>query len=88
MGGAGESFASCCAVFSSLAIVHLLLFAQLMNSRAVSFAIAGVEMNWNLEEKAKACYMASLFYAFTLFFSVLARIYIKRQSVEEAVIID
>lgn len=84
MGGQGQSFATCCAVFSLLGVVHLLLFARMMSSKAVSFALMGVERDWNLEEKANCCYAAATLYGVTLLLSVLARVYLRRQGIERA----
>lgn len=82
MGGQGESVASCCAVFSILGVVHLLLFARMFSSKATSFALMGVERDWNLQQKSHSCYMAAVFYGIALLLSVLAKIYLKRNAIQ------
>lgn len=82
MGGQGKSVASCCAVFSILGVVHLLLFAVMFSSNAMSFALMGVERDWNLQQKSHSCYMAAVYYGITLLISVLAIIYLKREAIQ------
>eukprot|EP00796_Vickermania_ingenoplastis_P013475 gene13475-9283_t len=81
MGGAGQSFATCCAVFSVLGVVHLLLFAFMLSHQATSFALMGVDRGWDLDAKAQTCYMGAVLYGITLFVSVLARVYLRRQGI-------
>ncbi|KAG5481085.1 hypothetical protein LSCM1_06763 [Leishmania martiniquensis] len=73
-----DSCATCCAIFSLLGIVHLVLFGRMFSEKAVSFAIMSVENGWDGEEKAKACYNGAIIYTVTLFLSVLARVYFRR----------
>lgn len=83
MGKQGQSFASCWAVFSLIGVVHLLLFARMFSSNAVSFALMSAERDWNMEQKAHSCYMAAVIYGITLVLSVLARAYFKRQAISD-----
>ena len=79
-----DSCATCCAVFSLLGIVHLVLFGRMFSAKAISFAIMTVENGWDSEAKAKACYNGAIFYTVTLFLSVLARVYFRRNDAAEA----
>lgn len=74
----GEGCATCCAVFSLLGIVHLVLFGRLFTNSAVSFAIMATERGWDLNAKAKSCYNGAIIYAATLFISVLLLVYARR----------
>lgn len=73
-----ESCATCCAVYSVLGIVCLLLFGVMFEKGAVSFAILAVKHEWEAEEKAAACYRAAILYGATLVLSVAAKIILSR----------
>lgn len=78
--------ATCCAVFSLLGIIHLVLFGQMFGNNAVSFAIMSVESGWDTAAKAKCCYNGAIIYAITLFVSVLARVYLRRNEAAKDVV--
>lgn len=79
-----DSCATCCAVFSLLGIVHLVLFGRMFSAEAISFAIMSVENGWETDAKAKACYNGAIIYTVTLFLSVLARVYFRRNDAAKA----
>ncbi|KEG15149.1 hypothetical protein DQ04_00171130 [Trypanosoma grayi] len=83
-----DSCSTCCAVFSILGIVHLLLFGGMFRSRAVSFHITSVENGWDIDEKARACFNGAIFYGLTLFVSVVARIYIRRSAAAKQALLE
>ncbi|AIN97297.1 hypothetical protein LPMP_181160 [Leishmania panamensis] len=82
-----DSCATCCAVFSLLGIVHLVLFGRMFSEKAISFAIIAVENGWDGEKKAKACYNGAIIYTATLFLSVLARVYFRRNDAAKAALL-
>lgn len=79
-----DSCATCCAVFSLLGIVHLVLFGRMFSGKAISFAIMALENEWDTEAKAKACYNGAIIYTVTLVLSVLARVYFRRNDAAKA----
>lgn len=79
-----DSCATCCAVFSLLGIVHLVLFGRMFSAKAISFAIMTVENGWDSDDKAKVCYNGAIIYTVTLFLSVLARVYFRRNDAAKA----
>ncbi|KAG5507652.1 hypothetical protein JKF63_06601 [Porcisia hertigi] len=82
-----DSCATCCAVFSLLGIVHLVLFGRMFSEKAISFAIMAVENGWDRDKKAKACYNGAIIYTATLFLSVLTRVYFRRNDAAKAALL-
>ncbi|CAG9572502.1 conserved hypothetical protein [Leishmania major strain Friedlin] len=82
-----DSCATCCAIFSLLGIVHLVLFGRMFSEKAISFALMAVEHGWDGETKAKACYNGAIIYTVTLFLSVLARVYFRRNDAAKAALL-
>lgn len=82
-----DSCATCCAIFSLLGIVHLVLFGRMFSEKAISFALMTVEHGWDGETKAKACYNGAIIYTVTLFLSVLARVYFRRNDAAKAALL-
>lgn len=78
--------ATCCAVFSLLGIIHLVLFGQMFGKGAISFAIQSVEAGWDSAAKAKACYNGAIIYTVTFFISALASVYLRRNEAAKEVV--
>lgn len=81
----GENCATCCAVYSVLGIVLLLLFGSMFQNGAITFAILSVKHEWEAEQKANACYSAAMMYGATLVISIVAKIVLSRTAPKTAV---
>ncbi|KAK7196973.1 hypothetical protein NESM_000640400 [Novymonas esmeraldas] len=82
-----DSCATCCAIFSLLGVVHLVLFGRMFSEKAISFAIMAVENGWDGDAKAKACYNGAIIYTVTLVVSVFARVYFRRNDAAKAALL-
>ncbi|CAD2222318.1 hypothetical protein AGDE_04199 [Angomonas deanei] len=73
-----DACATCCAIFSLIGIVHLVVFGMMFANGAVSFAIPSIERAWDTQEKARACYNGAIIYTVFFLVSALARVYFRR----------
>lgn len=73
-----ELCASCCAVYSVLGIVLLLFFGTMFQRGAMTFQVIAAKNEWEMDQKAKACFTAAILYGVTLFISVVSKIYLAK----------
>ena len=73
-----EGCATCCAIYSVFGVALLLLFGGMFQQGAVTLRLISVKSDWDMNEKANACFRAAIFYGVTFTVSVLSKVYLSR----------
>lgn len=73
-----EGCATCCAIYSLMGIILLLLFGGMFQQGAVTFRLIAVKQEWDPQQKARACFTGAIMYGVTLVISVISKIYLSR----------
>ena len=80
----GENCATCCAVYSLLGIILLLFFGGMFHNGAMTFQLIAAKNEWDVQEKATACFTAAILYGVTFVISVLSKIYIAKSKKQQS----